>query len=501
MNGALRKVSLSALRAKPVLKPIYPYFLANKPVADETQVINVQDKYTGETATKACLATAGAIEQAIANCEKAAPAMKALPNFKRKNILLQIAEKVKERKDEFARALCIEAGKPITDANAEVGRAIDTFTAAAEEATRIHGEYLTLDISERNAGFQGIVKRFPIGPVSLIAPFNFPLNLVAHKVGPAIAAGCPFVLKPSDRTPVVASMLGEILTGTELPAGSFSIVPCDVKDAETLSKDDRFKLVSFTGSPGVGWHIKATAGKKKVVLELGGNAACIVDEGTDAQTQHAANRILFGGFYYSGQSCISVQRVYVHDKVYDKFKQHLVEGAGQRNKKRGDPLEQDTFLGPMISEGEAKRVEKWVNDAAAAGAKVLSGGKRDGSFYDITVLENVPSTADVYCKEIFGPVVFLERFSDFKSVVEIVNKSPFGLQAGVFTSDIQKAFYAFNNIEAGGVVINDIPSVRVDSQPYGGVKDSGLGREGLKYAIEDFTEPRILLLKDIGDKL
>jgi len=247
--------------------------------------------------------------------------------------------------------------------------------------------------------------------------------------------------------------------------------------------------------------IKATAGKKKVLLELGGNAACVVDEGPDSQIQYAAQRILFGAFYYAGQSCISVQRIYVHDKVYDRLKQLLIEGAAQRNQKRGDPLENDTFLGPMISEGEAKRVETWVNNSVKGGAKVLVGGKRDGSFYDVTLLENVQQQHEVYCKEIFGPVAFLERFSDFKSVIDLVNKSQFGLQAGVFTDNIQKAFYAFNNIEAGGVVINDVPSVRVDSQPYGGIKDSGLGREGLKYAIEEFTEPRIMLLKDIGTKL
>eukprot|EP00026_Physarum_polycephalum_P002828 Phypoly_transcript_02837.p1 GENE.Phypoly_transcript_02837~~Phypoly_transcript_02837.p1 ORF type:complete len:502 (+),score=92.73 Phypoly_transcript_02837:1079-2584(+) len=501
MNEALRKISSSALRAKPILKPVYPYFLASKAVTDQALTLAVQDKYTGETATKACMASAEVIEKAIDSCVKAAPAMKALPHYKRKTILLQIADKVKERKDEFARALCIEAGKPITDANAEIGRAIDTFTIAAEEAVRIPGEYISLDVSERNAGFQGIVRRFPIGPVSLISPFNFPLNLVAHKIGPAIAAGCPFVLKPSDRTPVTAAILGDILATTELPQGAFSIVPCEVKDAETLSKDDRFKLVSFTGSPTVGWHIKASAGKKKVLLELGGNAACVVDDGNTAHVNHAVQRILFGGFYYSGQSCISVQRIYIHEKIYSEVAKQLVAGAETRNAKRGDPLEQDTFLGPMIAESEAKRVEKWVKDAASAGAKVLAGGKRDGSFFDVTILENVPETADVYCKEIFGPVVFLEKFSNFETVIAKVNNSPFGLQAGIFTSDIKKAFYAFNHIEAGGVVINDVPSVRIDSQPYGGVKDSGLGREGLRYAIEEFTEPRIMLLKDIGEKL
>jgi len=329
----------------------------------------------------------------------------------------------------------------------------------------------------------------------MIVPFNFPINLAAHKIGPAIAAGCPFILKPSERTPWSATLLGEILAKTSLPEGAFSILPTTLENAKLVSESNDIKLISFTGSAEVGWKIKSNSGKKRVTLELGGNAACVVDHDCK-NLDLAADRIVFGSFYQSGQSCISVQRIYVHEKVYDSLKQKLVE----RTKKlvKGDPLDPNTFLGPIISEQEAKRVENWVNEAVQGGAKIVVGGKRDGSFYDATILENVAKTTALYCKEVFGPVCFLEKFSDFKGVCEAVNDSAFGLQTGVFTENLNKAFYAFKNLHVGGVIINDIPSARVDSQPYGGIKDSGLGREGLKYAIEDFTELKVMIMKDAG---
>eukprot|EP01133_Synstelium_polycarpum_P000207 gene207-251_t len=412
----------------------------------------------------------------------------------RKNVLLEMADKLKTRSDEMAAAIVVEVGKPLVDARAEVGRAIDTFTVAAEESVRQYGEVIPLDISHRNLGFSAITKRFPVGPVSMIAPFNFPLNLCAHKIAPAIAAGCPFVLKPADRTPLSAMLLGEMLSSVQLPPGAFSIAPIALKDAPTLTVDPRFGLVSFTGSPAVGWTIKEHAGRKKVVLELGGNAACIVDSSAPAAKLHLiAARILFGAFYSAGQSCISVQRVFIHDAHYDALKALLVEGVKPLNHRQGDPMNINTFLGPLISERDAMRVEDWVKSAITSGAKLLAGGQRNKNFY-----EDPPKGSLITCQEVFGPVCYIQRFSDFKEAVNMVNDSEFGLQAGVFTDDIHKAYYAFNNIECGGVVINDIPSVRVDSQPYGGIKGSGLGREGVRNTIEEYTELRSMIMKDIG---
>jgi acyl-CoA reductase-like NAD-dependent aldehyde dehydrogenase len=340
----------------------------------------------------------------------------------------------------------------------------------------------------------GIWRRFPIGPCSFISPFNFPLNLVAHKVAPAIAVGCPFILKPASRTPIGALILGEILAETDLPEGAFSILPCARQGADLFTTDERLKLLSFTGSPEVGWKLKARAGKKKVVLELGGNAACIVDDGVDLE--RAADRIVIGAFYQSGQSCISVQRILVHDRVYEHLKQLLSERVS--NLKAGDPMEEDTFLGPMISLDDAKRIERWVNEAVAGGAKIICGGKRDGVFYDATLLENVEPHMKLNCAEAFGPVATMQPFVDFEEAVRIANDSIYGLQTGIFTKSIDHAWYAFDELEVGGVIINDVPSFRVDNMPYGGIKDSGLGREGVRFAIEDMTEIKLLVLNNLG---
>jgi len=328
----------------------------------------------------------------------------------------------------------------------------------------------------------------------MISLFNFPINLAAHKIAPALAVGCPWVLKPASRTPISALIIGDILSKTKLPPGSFSILPCTRNGADLFTTDERFKLVSFTGSPAVGWELKAKAGKKKVVLELGGNAACIYDEGTDID--QAVERSTFGAFYQSGQSCISVQRMYVHESIYDAFVAKFIAAVAKL--KSGDPLVEDTFIGPLITEGDAKRMEEWVNEAVSKGAKVLVGGKRSGVMYEATVVENVPKGAKLLEEEAFGPVVCIEKFKDFKAAVAKVNDSVFGLQAGVFTKDINRAFYAFEHLEVGGVMINDVPSKRIDSQPYGGVKESGLGREGLRYAMADMMEPKVLVLKDVG---
>jgi acyl-CoA reductase-like NAD-dependent aldehyde dehydrogenase len=327
--------------------------------------------------------------------------------------------------------------------------------------------------------------------VSLISPFNFPLNLAAHKVAPAIAAGCPWVLKPASLTPIGALMIGEVLAETDLPRGSWSILPCPRAGAEQLTTDERFKLLSFTGSPDVGWALKAKAGKKKVVLELGGNAACIVDEGADLDV--VVPRLTFGAFYQSGQSCISVQRVLVHRSLYAALKEKLVAAA--KALVVGDPKQEATSLGPIISEKEAARIEAWIAEAVDGGATLLCGGSREGAMMPAAVLEGVPPELPLAAEEVFGPVVLLEPFEDFEEALRQVNASRYGLQAGVFTNDLRRAYRAWDTLEVGGVIINDVPSWRVDHMPYGGIKDSGLGREGVRFAIEDMTEIRLLVVK------
>lgn len=476
-----------------MLREVYPLFLAGEPVQNNTDLV-VTNKYTGEPAARVARADADTIERAIAAATAAFDETRKLPAYRRQAILNHVVRRVEQRHEELARVLAIEAGKPIRDARGEVTRLIDTFRIAAEEAVRLTGEYLPLDISPRADGYEGICRRFPIGPCALITPFNFPMNLVAHKVAPAIAVGCSWVLKPASATPTGALILGEILAETDLPRGAFSILPCAGSQAEPLVSDDRLKLLSFTGSAEVGWELKARAGKKRVCLELGGNAGCIVDR--DADLDFAADRITIGAFYQSGQSCISVQRVIAHREIYEDLKRRLVERALKL--KMGDPLAEDTFLGPLITEEDARRVEQWTNEAVAAGARVLCGGKRHGAFFEATWLENVDPRQKVSCREVFAPLATLQPFDSFKHAVAIVNDSVYGLQAGVFTRNIDHALYAYRELEVGGVVINDMPSFRVDSMPYGGVKDSGLGREGIRYAIEEMTERKLLVLNKLG---
>lgn len=473
-----------------MLRPSYPYYLggvAERPNED----LAVHDKFSGEVATRVALADAKAIDRAIEMAAAATGAMAGLASHKRAAVLQHCARRFQERSEELAEALCVEAGKTIKDSRGEVVRLVDTFRVAAEEATRIGGEVMPLDISARAEGYRGQWKRVPIGPVSLISPFNFPLNLAAHKIAPAIAAGCPWVLKPASLTPIGALMIGEVLAETDLPRGSWSILPCPRDGAEQLTTDERFKLLSFTGSPDVGWALKAKAGKKKVVLELGGNAACIVDEGADLEV--VVPRLSFGAFYQSGQSCISVQRVLVHRSLYAGVRDRLVAAA--KGLVVGDPKLGGTSLGPIISEKEAVRIEKWIAEAERAGARVLCGGSRDGVMMPAAVLEDVKPELPLAAEEVFGPVVLLEVFDEFEDALERVNASRYGLQAGVFTNDIRRAYRAWDVLEVGGVIINDVPSWRVDHMPYGGVKDSGLGREGVRFAIEDMTEIRLLVLK------
>ncbi|QPG05900.1 aldehyde dehydrogenase family protein [Salinimonas marina] len=473
-----------------MLNDSYPYYLASEAVF-ANQDLDVTNKYTGEVATKVAKADAATIDKAIAAAQQAQPAMTKMAPYQRKAVLDHCVKRFEERFDELAQALCIEAGKPIKDARGEVTRLIDTFRIAAEESVRINGEVINLEISERAHGYQGMTKKVPIGPCSFISPFNFPLNLTAHKVAPAIAAGCTFVLKPASRTPIGALIIGEVLAETDLPKGAFSILPCSRDGAELFTTDDRLKLLSFTGSPDVGWELKAKAGKKPVVLELGGNAACIVDE--DADLDDAINRIIIGAYYQSGQSCISVQRLLVHERIYDEFKERYV--ARVKDLVSGDPSDENTFIGPMIAESEAERLENWINSARDQGASVLCGGTRKGPMLEATVLENVPKDCDVSADEAFGPVSVLAKFSNYDEALQEANDSRYGLQAGVFTRDIYKIQQAWDELDVGGVIIGDVPSWRVDNMPYGGVKDSGLGREGLRYAIEDMTETRLLVIR------
>ncbi|ASR52877.1 aldehyde dehydrogenase family protein [Blastomonas fulva] len=472
------------------LKSVYPLYLNNEAQQPNTD-LEVTDKFTGEVAFRVAQADAATIDAAIAGAVEAAEPMARMPSYERQEVLNHCVTRFKERSEELAYALCVEAGKPIKDSEGEVSRLIDTFRIAAEESVRMTGEVQTMDISPRAKGYRGMWKRVPIGPCSFISPFNFPLNLAAHKIAPAIAVGCPFVMKPASRTPLGAIIMGEVLAETNLPKGAFSILPASRDGADLFTTDDRLKLLSFTGSPDVGWDLKARCGKKKVVLELGGNAAVIID--ADANLNDAMERVIFGAFYQSGQSCIGVQRILIHADVYDRFRDMLVAKA--KTLIAGDPKDRDTFIGPMIHVKEATRLDGWVQEAVSLGGTLLCGGKRDGAMLEATLLENVPHEAKIVTEEAFGPVAVLSSFTDFGAAMAEVNNSKFGLQAGVFTRDLFKMFDCWDDLDVGGVVINDVPSFRIDNMPYGGVKDSGLGREGIRFAMEDMTEIRNLLIR------
>ncbi len=450
----------------------------------------VVNPYTGESIVTVCQATDTDLEDAISLSTTAASQLAKLASHQRAQGLLHVASALIQRQDELAQTISLESGKPLTDARREVQRAINTFTIASEEAKRLPGDVIPMDTSAGMDHYQAIVQRVPIGPVLAITPFNFPLNLVAHKVAPCLAVGNPVVLKPAPQTPMTALLLGEILLGADLPPGTISIVPCDNSQAEEMVKDPRFKAVSFTGSVNVGWMIKAKAGKKRVVLELGGNAAVIVER--DADLEFASHRCATGGFSYSGQTCISVQRVFIQDAVYDRFVDLLLNRV--RELSCGDPMDENTVVGPLINKAAATRVEAWIHEALSQGATLLTGGTRQGTIVAPTVLAKVRSDMNVSCQEIFGPVITLSRYHDFDEALDMVNDSAFGLQAGVFTKDINKIFQTYRELEVGTVLANEVPTFRADHMPYGGVKDSGVGREGVRYAMEDLTEPKLLVL-------
>ena len=468
----------------------FPFYLAGKPSRSDKPV-DVINPYDGSTVGRTWLAGPDEFDRAANAAVTAVPRMRGLALFERAEILTRISGMLVDQREDVARIVAGEVGKPIRDALTETDRAANTFQAAADAARHIGGDVLPLDLAPHAKGRIGIVRRFPIGPVAAISPFNFPLNLSAHKIAPAIAAGNPIVLKPATKTPLSALRLAEFAAAAGAPEGAISVLPMDRATGDRLVTDPRFKLLTFTGSSAVGWDMKARAGKKKVILELGGNAGVVVDEGADLA--FAASRVVAGGFTLAGQSCISVQRIFVHDVVFDEFSRRLVEAVDELE--TGNPLDQSTDVGPMIDEGEAARVDSWIKEAVDAGGRILTGGRRlDRSMYAPTVLTDVPADAKVCAQEAFAPLVVLTRFNSFRDALAQVNASAYGLQAGVFTPSLEHAMLAFDVLEVGGVIVNDVPTWRVDHMPYGGVKDSGLGREGPRYTIEEMTEPRLLVI-------
>ena len=464
-----------------------PIYLAGEFVRAGTP-LEVRDPATGERVATTWQAGPVELERATQAAVEAFATTRRMASYERRDVLAHVAERIVQEADDLAELLSRESGKPIRDAAAEVARGALTFRTAAEEALRINGEWLALDWTAANRGRSGIVRRYAIGPVAAISPFNFPLNLAAHKVAPAIAAGCSIVLKPPSKDPLVMLRVAKYLAETSLPNGAVSILPMDRPTGDRMVADERFKLLSFTGSPSVGWKMKADAGKKKVVLELGGNAGAIVDETADLDW--AVARLAFGAFAYSGQVCISVQRIYVVESIYPEFERRFVEKV--RQVRMGNPLDPATDLGPMVDANAVARTDEWVGEALASGARALTGGKPDGLFYPPTVLVDVPKDARVCGEEVFAPVVNLFPVPDFAAAVAELNDSQFGLQCGVFTNDLERTLRAHDELEVGGVIVNDVPTWRTDSMPYGGVKDSGIGREGLRWSIEDMTEPRLL---------
>ncbi len=428
------------------------------------------------------------IEAAIAKATSSFELTRNMPVWKRAEVLEKISAGIAERREEFAQTIALEAGKPIRTARLEVDRAVFTFKVAAEESKRIYGEVVPLDWIPGTEGREAQVRRVPLGPIVGISPFNFPLNLVAHKVAPAVAAGNSIVLRPASQTPVSALKLAEIISASGWPAEAFSVVPGTTQDAALLVEDERIKLLTFTGSPAVGWRLKTQAGRKRVTLELGGNAGVIIHR--DADIAYAAERVAWGGFSYAGQSCISVQRVYVHEDIYESFVEDFLPRV--KALKVGDPLDEATDVGPLIDPGAAQRVEDWVVEAQKDGAKVLTGGSRSNNLWQPTVLAELQPTMLVSCQEVFAPLVGLYPYSDIKQAIAGVDDSDFGLQAGLFTHDLNIVKKAFDHIDVGGLMVNDVPTFRIDHMPYGGVKQSGFGREGLRYAIEEMSELKLL---------
>jgi glyceraldehyde-3-phosphate dehydrogenase (NADP+) len=467
-----------------------PICLAGRWISTDTP-LPVRAPWDGGDVGSTWLAGAAEFDAAADAAVRAAPVVAALRADERAAILRRVSGALASGREAIARTLAAEAGKPLADARTEVDRATLTFSVAADETLRLGGELLPLDLAPHGRGRFAVTRRVPIGPIAGISPFNFPLNLVAHKLAPALGAGNPIVLKPATRTPLSALTLAHLLVEAGAPAGAVSVLPMDRATGDRLVTDERFRLLTFTGSPAVGWDLKARAGRKRVVLELGGNAGVVVD--ADADLDYAIRRLLVGGFAYAGQSCISVQRVVALESVYPAVCDRLAAGASTLAV--GDPLDETTTVGPLISAGDAERIDDWIREAVSSGARVLTGGRRLGpTTYAPTVLTDVPEAARVCAEEAFAPVVVVSRAPDFDAALDAVNRSRYGLQAGVFTNTLSHALRAFDRLDVGGVILNDVPSWRMDSMPYGGVKDSGLGREGPRYAMEDMTEIRLLVV-------
>ena len=468
----------------------HPIFLAGRWVESDDPLEVTNPANPDQPAGATFNASAAQYEEAVQAAVRAFETTRSLPAYERGRILREISAGIRERREELGRLIALEAGKPIRDALVEVDRAVLTFRLGAEEAERMVGETIPLDLMPASKGRTGITRRFPIGPIAGISPFNFPLNLAAHKISPAIASGNPIVLKPPSKDPLTMLTVAEIIEQAGVPEGSVSILPMTRELGDRMVEDERFKLLTFTGSPSVGWRMKERAGKKKVVLELGGNAGVIVDRTADLDW--AVKRVLVGAFAYAGQVCISVQRMVIHEDVWDGFLERLVAGAKQLQ--LGDPLDPTTDIGPMVDTNAAARTQRWVDEAVQLGGRVLTGGKADGTWFPPTVLTDVPFHAQVCSNEAFAPVAIAFPFREIDEAIRIVNDSSFGLQTGVFTNELDHAWRSFEGLDVGGVIVNDVPTYRIDHMPYGGVKDSGLGREGLRWAIEDMTEVRIMVL-------
>ncbi len=458
---------------------------------DTGESYEVRDPFDGEVVARVGRGGPEVVDGAIADAVRVAPEMAALPGYRKSEILAAMRAGIAARMDELTEAIRREAGKPVRFARIEVERCLDTFADASEVARHEEGALLNLDAFPPGAGRVGMLRRVPVGPVSAITPFNFPLNLVAHKVAPAIAAGCPVVLKPASQTPSAALILGELAAEAGLPAGGLSVIPCTRAGAGAFTTDERLRLLTFTGSPEVGWALKRQAGHKKVVLELGGNAAAIVEP--DADLDAAAAKLAVGAYYYAGQSCISVQRIFVHRDVADAFRERLV--AAVEDVPHGATADEGCISGPVIDGANAERVAAWIGEGRERGGRLLTGGEREGNVIRPCLLEDTPGDCEVVAREAFGPVATLYTHADFDEALARVNDSRFGLQAGVFTSDVRKLTRALATLEVGAVIHDDSPAYRVDHMPYGGVKESGIGREGARYAVEDMTEPRMLVLQ------
>jgi len=466
-------------------------FLVGGEWRSSDEKVYIANPFNGSAVGVVSLAHEKDVDEAIQHSVDAFSVMRTLSGYERSKILSRIGQAIEKRRTEFAELITNESGKPIRFSEAEVDRAISTFSIASEEATRMNGEVIPLDGISTVKNRKGIVTRFPIGPVACISPFNFPLNLIAHKIAPAIASGNSFIIKPPPQAPLTSLMLGECLLESGLPQNTVSILLSSNTSAELLVTDPRVAMLSFTGSARVGWELKQKAGKKKVTLELGGNAAVIVDKHADLNL--AIERCVLGAFAYAGQVCIKVQRIFVHKDVYTQFEMKFLEACSEV--KVGNPLEKDTIVGPMISLAEAERVEQWVKEAVSDGANIAWGGKRKGSMFEPTVLDSVTPAMKVCSEEIFGPVVTLQSVTSVEDAVNESNNSRYGLQAGIFSSDVNSIMYAYRHLNVGGVIANDYPTFRVDNMPYGGVKDSGSGREGVHYAIQEMTEPKLLVLE------